>query len=195
MDPRKEYFDEHAARWDVTWKGARNAEELASILRECALPGGRLLDVGTGTGILLPLLSADGRVLVALDFARAMLAEARRKHGAKASYLQADAHSLPFPDESFDAAVAFAALPHFRDKPRALRELARVLRKGASLVVLHLAGSRKIASLHAEAGGAVASDALPPLRELAEMLASAGFAPERLADEDELYLALARKAP
>ncbi len=191
-DPRRPYFEEHAARWDATWSGAGKEERLASILVELGLPGERLLDIGTGTGILLPFLAGE-REVVALDFARSMLEEARTKHGARAEYVQADVHALPFAGRSFDGAVAFAALPHFRDKAAALGEICRVLKGGAPLIILHLAGSWKITSLHAGAGGAVAEDALPPPGELAETLAAAGFAPERLVDEESLYLAVARR--
>lgn len=193
-DPRRTYFEERAAGWDATWKGAEKAERLAPILRACDLSRGRLLDLGTGTGILLPLLAERASGIVALDFARGMLAEARGKHGAMAAYVRADVHALPFAEGSFDAAVAFAAFPHFREKAHALREIARVLTPRGRLLILHLAGSRRIGSLHAEEGGAVGSDSLPPLRELEGMLASAGLARERLVDEDELYLALSSRS-
>lgn len=105
-------------------------------------PGQRVLEVGAGTGTFtLPLaerVAPDGRI-ASIELQRAMLQWHVRRRGDAATDLvtlhQADAHALPFADDSFDRALMVAILPMVRDKQRALRELRRVLRPGGLLLV------------------------------------------------------------
>ncbi len=94
-------------------------------------PGQRVLDVGCGTGVLLPafarLVSPGGHV-VGIDYAEPLLRQARdRVEAAGIAELVtlqvADAHRLPFPDARFDAAHVERVLMHLDDPDAALREL------------------------------------------------------------------------
>jgi SAM-dependent methyltransferase len=101
--------------------------------------GERVLEVGCGTGNLwrenaerIP----KGVSLVLTDLSAGMLDEARKRLGElrpQPEFRAADAQSLPFPDASFDVAIANHMLYHVPDRVRALRELARVLRAGGRL--------------------------------------------------------------
>ncbi len=81
-----------------------------------------------------------------MDFAAEMLADAGRRQGAalaavsrrraRIDWLQGDALALPFPDAAFNAATIGYGLRNVADIPRALAELARVLRPGGRLAVL-----------------------------------------------------------
>ena len=133
----RQFFDRAAANWD-----ALEVEETHVRLREIVAgldiaPGAAVLDVGCGTGILLPILresmNGDGHV-VALDLSGEMLKRALSK-GQPAVYVQGDAESLPLPEGVFDWVICNAVFPHFPDKPRALAELRRVLRTGGYLVI------------------------------------------------------------
>ena len=74
-------------------------DELARLVQALvALPRERTLDVACGTGFLTRHLRGD---VTGLDQSEAMLAEARRQ-ATRAVYVQGDALSLPFPDDSFD---------------------------------------------------------------------------------------------
>ena len=129
----REYFDRAAANWD-----ALEVEETFVRLREIVAglgiaPRAAVLDVGCGTGVLLPLLgenmNGDGYV-VALDLSGEMLKRAQSK-GQPAVYVQGDAQSLPLQEGVFDWVICNAVFPHFPDKLRALTEIRRVLRKGS----------------------------------------------------------------
>jgi SAM-dependent methyltransferase len=116
-----------------------------------AAPGHAALDVCCGSGDLAfelaRVVGATGHV-TGLDFAAEMLedAESRRaaapgvrpasRPPARMSWVQGDALALPFPDASFDAATMGYGLRNVADIPRALAELARVLKPGASAAVL-----------------------------------------------------------
>lgn len=99
-----------------------------------------LLDLGSGFGVHAALLRLTGvpRV-VALDYHAQKCRDARRLLGHVAldgvEVLQGDATALPFATASFDAVTAMASLSHIRDGPRALSEVARVLRPGGRLYV------------------------------------------------------------
>lgn len=89
-------------------------------------PGGRVLDVGCGTGRLAVPLSGTYRV-VGLDASREMLAVARPK-GARAAFVQGEACALPFRGGTFDLALAVMVLHLVRDAAAAVAELSRVAR-------------------------------------------------------------------
>jgi len=101
----------------------------------------RILDVATGTGDLALALRSAGADVVGLDFSAAMLAEAIRKEAETVgsqhvSWVEGDAMSLPFPDESFDAVTVAFGLRNMPSYPAALAEMLRVLRPGGTLVCL-----------------------------------------------------------
>ena len=103
-----------------------------------ARPGDRVLDVCTGTGALAQLLrrrvGVSGEV-VGIDLTEAML-EVARTRVPEVRFVVGDACSLPFADESFDAATMAFGLRNIDDRQRALDELGRVLRPGGRAVIL-----------------------------------------------------------
>jgi SAM-dependent methyltransferase len=96
-----------------------------------------VLEVGCGDGsIWLQNLNRipEGWRLTLTDMSAGMVDAAREALGDRAAYAVADAQDLPFEDGTFDAAVANHVLFHVPHRPRALGELARVLRPGGILV-------------------------------------------------------------
>jgi ubiquinone/menaquinone biosynthesis C-methylase UbiE len=94
-----------------------------------------VLEVGCGDGNIwrenLERIPAGWR-LTLTDFSPGMVDAARAVLGDQAEYAVADVQELPFPDASFDAVIANHMLFHVEDRPRALGELARVLRPGGT---------------------------------------------------------------
>ena len=96
-----------------------------------------LLEVGYGSGILLPELSRRTRRLVAIDI-HGHIDEVRRMldhEGVKAQLHQGSLYEMPFADGEFDALACFSVLEHLTDLDGALREFARVTRPGAVLAL------------------------------------------------------------
>jgi SAM-dependent methyltransferase len=94
----------------------------------------RVLDAGCGPGHLAERLQRDlGVDVIGLDQSQRMV-ELARARGVNA--LVGDVQDLPFPDGTFDCAVAAWMLYHVPDVPLALSELARVLRAGGRLVAV-----------------------------------------------------------
>ena len=110
-------------------------DRLAAVLVDRApvpLRGGRVLDVGAGTGAASrAVLAAGAASVVAVDAALGMLAhEAEDRPPAAVG----DARALPFPARCFDGAVAAFSLNHIADPAAGLREMARVTRPGGPLL-------------------------------------------------------------
>ena len=105
--------------------------------------GGRdaldVLDAGSGTGFLSLELASRGHRVTGIDFAPAMLAEARRKaeqQGAAVRFEEADAEQLPFASGSFDLVVSRHVLWTLPHPQAAIDEWKRVLRPGGRLAVI-----------------------------------------------------------
>jgi SAM-dependent methyltransferase len=98
------------------------------------LPEGRILDAACGTGRHTQYLVDMGREVVGSELVPAMLDKARAKLPS-VEFHEADLEQLPFEDQSFDGAVCGLALLHLEDIDPATRELARVLKPGAPLIV------------------------------------------------------------
>jgi len=97
------------------------------------------LDAGCGTGFLSFELAARGHRVTGVDFAPAMLAEARRKAAERSvsvRFEKADAEQLPFPSHSFDLAISRHVLWTLPHPEAAIDEWIRVLRPGGRLVVV-----------------------------------------------------------
>src|SRR5580692_397851 len=97
------------------------------------------LDAGCGTGFLSLELAGRGHRVTGIDFAPAMLAEARRKaaeRGFAIRFEQGDAEQLPFTPGSFDLAMCRHLLWTLPHPEAAIDEWIRVLRPGGRLVVL-----------------------------------------------------------
>jgi phosphatidylethanolamine/phosphatidyl-N-methylethanolamine N-methyltransferase len=110
-------------------------------LRELALqPGERVLEIGVGTGLVLPMYPRDVEV-TGIDLSDAMLAEAHERivrHGLRhVSVLRMDAAALDFPDGSFDAVFAPYVISVVPDPARVMSEMARVCRPGGRIVVVN----------------------------------------------------------
>ncbi len=112
-----------------TWIGA-----FAAVLPERRPLAG--LDVGSGTGRFTPALARTFGPVTGVEPAVRMreIAQASSRH-PDARYLAGCAEDMPVPSGSADYALMFLSWHHVQDKPRAVCELARVLRPGGRLLL------------------------------------------------------------
>lgn len=144
-DRAAEYFRLNATKWDEVRSlhiaEARVEEALVSLLPESGL--GDFLDIGTGTGRILELVGPRVERGVGIDVSREMLAVARanlQEAGLRNCQVrQGDMYQLPFPGESFDAAVIHQVLHFASDPAEVIAEAARALKPGGRLVVVDFA--------------------------------------------------------
>jgi ubiquinone/menaquinone biosynthesis C-methylase UbiE len=100
--------------------------------------GERVLDVATGTGIVLRRARErcpDLGATVGIDLTPGMLEVARERSSADIEYIEGDATSMAFPDASFDVVVCQQGLQFFPERAAALTEFSRVLGDGGRVVV------------------------------------------------------------
>jgi ubiquinone/menaquinone biosynthesis C-methylase UbiE len=197
----RDYFEQLAQSWDDL-QPANRGEVLSNLLTpfESLLSSSRaILELGTGTSALrIPLQQRAPRAsIVSIDLAGAMLERARRRCPT-AILVQADVHHLPFRFTSpthpgFDLVVCHNSFPHFADKPAALAEVARILRPGGSLLILHDLSREEVNAIHSQGGEAIRNDLLPPGAETGRMLDEAGFTHVKVEDTKELYVVTGRR--
>lgn len=139
------YFSRNASEWDELRRlHVSDAAVEATLLKLVgSTPVDSLLDLGTGTGWILQLLSNLYRRAVGIDASRDMLSVARAnldKAGiTKASVRHGDILNLPLEGQDFDLITVHQVL-HFLDQPElAIAEAARVLRPGGRLIIVDLA--------------------------------------------------------
>jgi demethylmenaquinone methyltransferase/2-methoxy-6-polyprenyl-1,4-benzoquinol methylase len=122
--------------------GGRDMAWRRYAVQEAALPrGGWLLDVATGTGdvALEVLRQVPGAHVVGTDFTLEMMRSAQTKAGGcPVSWNGGDALCLPFPDNTFDAAISAFIMRNVVDIPRAFAEQRRVVRPGGRVVCLEI---------------------------------------------------------
>ncbi|CAN7375598.1 ArsR/SmtB family transcription factor [Neorhizobium tomejilense] len=139
------YFTRNASEWDELRRLHISDAAVESALLKLIgpTPVDALLDLGTGTGWILQLLSNIYRRAVGIDASRDMLSVARSnldKAGiVKASVRHGDILNLPLEGQDFDLITVHQVL-HFLDQPElAIAEAARVLRPGGRLLIVDLA--------------------------------------------------------
>lgn len=130
-------YDRSAARYDImTWPMERMAMGRARRRLLSLVQGPRVLEIGAGTGINLPLYPGGVQV-DAIDFSPRMLERARRKPvPPNVTLTLMDVQDLQFPSGSFDTAVATCVFCSVPDPVRGLAEIRRVLRSGARALFL-----------------------------------------------------------
>src|SRR6202020_1455044 len=132
-------YDRWAPIYDLVFGGVFGKGRKAAILATNSI-GGRVLEVGVGTGISLPQYAPNLRIFGTdisegmLRKARARVSEFRLKNVEGLAVM--DAEKLEFPDNSFDVVMAQYVVTAVPNPEAALDEFARVLRPGGELVIL-----------------------------------------------------------
>ena len=132
------HFDEETARQVERVYLTPDVVEQRRLTREALAvqAGERVLDIGSGPGLLAAELADEGADVLGVDPSESMLAMARRREIPRAAFEPGDALSLPVADASCDAAVSTQVLEYVEDVAGALREAHRALRPGGRLLVL-----------------------------------------------------------
>ena len=162
--------------------------ELAGLV-----PSDRVLDVGTGTGVLIPYIKHYGvRTIVGCDLSPTMLDEARRQH-PDVSFWCGDVVDLPDRYGSFDTVFLNAMFGNVWDQSAALRRVAALLVASGRICISHPLGSRFVADLHHDDPRRT-PHLLPDRNRLRELTATLELKTLYFEDSVELYAAYLHRA-
>ncbi|HSL21277.1 MAG TPA: methyltransferase domain-containing protein [Vicinamibacterales bacterium] len=133
-------YDKLAKVYDFVFGPTLHPGRVEAIKRMSIAPGLRVLEVGVGTGINLPLYPRDSHV-TGIDFSESMLEKARERMAKKdlgnVRLLQMDAADLKFPDGGFDIVYAPYLISVVPDPVRVAQEMRRVCRPGGRIIFLN----------------------------------------------------------
>jgi demethylmenaquinone methyltransferase/2-methoxy-6-polyprenyl-1,4-benzoquinol methylase len=187
---QKAYFNNLAEVWDQ--KVQHDPKKIVQILDGLDIfSGHHVLDVGTGTGVLIPELAkrvgSEGFVK-AVDISDRMIEVAQRKHIYPAVEIEcADVLSMR-KTSSFDHVICFSMFPHFHDQENAIRELVGHLTAKGRFTIAHSQSRTAINALHLKAGEEVKKDRLPTMAVLRSYYKQAGLKVVYEVDTEELFV-------
>ena len=201
---RKAFFNERADTWlDKLYKNPetgdhdRHAEKIEKFIVPLNIkPEDRVLDLGCGSGVLVPYLFrylGDAGRLFEMDYAEKMIARNRKIHGDdRITFVCSDVMDMPFEVDYFDSIICFACFPHFGNQSAALKKMAGSLKPNHSLIIAHLLSSDEIAGHHSSET-VVSRDRLPTRREMEGFCEESNLSITQFMDEPGSYFLAAKK--
>lgn len=189
----KDYFNSKATSWDSQvnhdMSKVQHIMDLIGI-RE----GDHVLDVGTGTGVTIPVLRSlvgDQGKITAIDEAEKMIEVAQSKYNhPNVEFVVGDVLGTTFQNHSFDGIVCYSMFPHFENKRIAVITLAKLLKKNGKLVICHSQSRDAINNLHKDLDGPVREDRLPSIDVFKEMFSDADLNLSVEIDSEEMFVVI-----
>lgn len=189
----EEYFNSVAEEWDSFVN--HDEGKIKKILDILQLKKGySVLDVGTGTGVLIPYLYSyvgySGKI-IAVDVAEKMIDVAKRKFSYKnVQFIVNDVLKTEFPEKHFDCIICYSMFPHFDNRKEAVGKLSKHLRKGGKFVICHSQSRESINNLHKGLSKPVKNDILPTADIISEYYKSAALETTYIADNDNMFVVI-----
>ncbi len=196
----KEYFDKAASTWDKRFYTSHLSSFLEKLVPQFGLePGQNILDVGTGTGVLIPYLIREvgpAGSVTAIDYSENMIqiCKTNYSHLKNVTVELKNIEEDAFSTESFDAVICFGLFPHLDNKEKALQNMNHMLKPGGTLIIAHALSSEQLKTHHNNASSSVVNDVLPEEAEMKQLLEQTGFTRISIKDEPGCYLCTTHKA-
>ncbi len=187
----RDYFNSKAEAWDTLvthdMDKVRKIIELAGVAA-----GNTVLDVGTGTGVIIPILQShvgnQGKI-TAIDISDKMIAVAQKKFSyPNVEFVVGDVMESRFQKEQFDCILCYSMFPHFEDQKAAIALLATYLKKGGKLAVCHSQSREAINNLHRDLTGPVQKDRLPAADVISQYFIEAGLKESIRVDDEDMFV-------
>jgi ubiquinone/menaquinone biosynthesis C-methylase UbiE len=135
------YYDRIAPAYNGLYQEEQRRKMAAALGQVQLPPRGFILDLGCGTGLLASSkIREQARTVVGLDASRGMLSlvDATVKSSRNVHFVLADADHAPFRHECFDAVFAITLLQNMPNPPETLREIRRLAKHDAAIIVTGL---------------------------------------------------------
>lgn len=190
VEHNKDFFNNMAGKWDEITN--HKPDKIKYLIDKLNLrPGEKVLDVGTGTGILLPYLHEkvghEGGIF-AIDLAERMLAQAKSKYPyPNIKYILGDVTEAQLPKGFFEKIICYSVFPHFVDPIKTLVSLKEYLVEGGILLICHSESRDTINKRHEDLGRSLISRKLPLACDLEQLLMGTGFKILESEDNENLY--------
>ena len=167
-------------------------ERLKKIVASARIAKGDIvLDVGTGTGILVPLIQEyKPETIFACDLSEVMLAHLQKQY-PYAKTIASDVRDLTMPDQSIDVVFLNACYPNIVDKPRSFEKISRMMKLAGRMVISHPMGRSFIDLLKNKSPFPL--DDFPEKSEAEILLDPHGFEITDFVDETKLYILIATR--
>ncbi|ADK15329.1 class I SAM-dependent methyltransferase [Clostridium ljungdahlii] len=192
----KEFFNEVAEKWDTMCCHPR--EKVDHVIESIGLTEGeKVLDIGSGTGIVIPYLEkkvGKSGSITALDIAGNMIQVSKRKN----KYLNLNFQVADFLEyessKSYDCIVAYSCYPHFKNKEKFFEKSYSLLKSGGKLVIAHIESKDVINLRHSKIEDKLDSNTLVDIEKLAEFAQKRGFVSSYTQDDSEFYIYVGKKS-
>nr|WP_320024942.1 class I SAM-dependent methyltransferase [uncultured Acetobacterium sp.] len=187
----KEYFDSVANKWDTMCH--HNSQKISAILTLATIKkNSRILDIATGTGVLIAhLLKTEPAEVIAIDLSELMIAEAQKNHTDHRIQFEV-ANFYEFDQTGFDFAIAYSAYPHFLDKEAFVRHLVESLNPQGRFMIAHSESKETINGRHSGDQVQKVSASLKDAISESKYFKSV-FDIDIFVDTDELYIISGKK--
>ncbi|SHJ33898.1 demethylmenaquinone methyltransferase / 2-methoxy-6-polyprenyl-1,4-benzoquinol methylase [Dethiosulfatibacter aminovorans DSM 17477] len=187
------FFDRIAGNWDS--RNIIDKKKISLALDKAAVnKGSNILDVGTGTGILIPYLQerigSTGQI-TAVDSSKNMLKIAKSKYCSEnITYLNEDVETADS-SSKYDSIILFNMFPHLKDGLGTVKKLSpNNLKNGGKLVIFHSLGRERINKIHKRAGTEVENHKLMSVDSLSAIFKNSNINVLERFENDELYMIL-----
>ncbi len=185
------FFNNMATKWDEICH--HDEKILKSFMELLDIKTGQsVLDVGSGTGILLPYILEEigktGRIC-AVDYAEEMIKISRNKNvNSNIEFKSVDFYDIKPDIYRFDCIICYSMFPHVSDKEKAIAHFVSLLNNNGKLLICHSESRDDINKCHRESDKTVSEHILPPAVEISRIMETAGLEIIHEIDKEFYYI-------
>ena len=194
---QRDFFNSMAEKWDSICNHDQN--KINEILDLSDIQqGANVLDVGTGTGIMIPfLISRVGNTgkITAVDIADKMIEIAKSKNSYEnVSFLVGDVFNLDLPVGYYDVIMCYSVFPHFEYKLTVAEKLGKFLKPGGKIVICHSQSRDEINHMHKDSSPAVSMDYLPDAETIKGYFGNYNYKTIVEVDNERIFVVIGQKS-